>query len=318
MIVNHWNPAFTKLYGHVFPESYLCIDTEYCGHNPKKDLIIEVGHVLVENRQVVDKLGVVLDWSNHSIVPDHWVRTALRRIELKMQEAGRHWRLTYDVMQKEGVKPEKVLDFYFKLIETATGRGLPLVAHNAFCADLKMLRGNFEGFLGRVLNVDDNMVFDTGAIEKASQALTSRDPEIRYKPGVWLPKPGETLGAYFRRIVAIRAKGIFWNTEACAKKYDLLRKHSLDPGNHHTAEFDALLIHYLMEEFRSQITKVNVQEDPVASPGAFQRMFDQEVAKHQKAGAQAERRKQDRQEWIDEGCQTTIRRPKRRRGQRAL
>ncbi len=319
MIINHWGPKFTKLYGHIFPESYLCIDTEYCGHNPDKDLVVEIGHVLVEDRQVVDQLSIVLDWSNHSVVPDYWVRTALRRIEMQMREAGKQWRLTYEVMRDEGIKPEKALDFYFNLITTILARGLPLVAHNGFYADLKMLQGNFSGFLGKQLEVNDNQLFDTGAIEKASQCIESHDPAIRKQAHVWVPKAGESLGSYFRRVVSARAKGVFWNTEACAKKYDLFRKYSLDPSNHHTAAFDALLVHYLMEEFRSRITHVNVEEDPVASPAAFQRMFEQETAKHEAAGAGEERKRQARQEWIAEDCQTTVRRPvRRRRGQRAL
>lgn len=316
VIINHWGPQFTALYGHIFPESYLCVDTEYTGGNEAKDLIVEIGHTLVENRQVVDQFSVVLDWSNHPIVPDHWVRLALRRIELKMAESNRPWRVTYEVMKDEGIKPEKALQFYYQLFQTIKQRKLLFAAHHGYFADERMLRGHFEGFLGKTFRFGENDLFDTGAIEKASVCLDSPDPEVVKKRKLFLPREGDTLEKYFRRVVGARIKGVYWNLQHCAKKYNIHEKFGLDANNHHTAGFDSLVVHYLMEEFRSRVFRSNAGESGLESPAAFQRMFEQEMAKGRDTREAKERMDRARAEFEDQG--KPIRRPVRRRGQRMV
>ena len=65
MIVNEWEPYFTENYGHQFPDTYLCIDTEYTGGNEREDLITEIGHVMVQNNVVVDRMNIVLNWFSY-------------------------------------------------------------------------------------------------------------------------------------------------------------------------------------------------------------------------------------------------------------
>jgi hypothetical protein len=58
MIINDWDPAFTKKYGTEFPRSYLCVDTEFTGSNEQDDLILEIGRRprLVSNQACPGKL----------------------------------------------------------------------------------------------------------------------------------------------------------------------------------------------------------------------------------------------------------------------
>jgi len=291
MVINHWSADFTRRFGHIFPESYLAFDCEYTGRNAEKDLILEIGHVLVENRMMVDRLGLVLDWTNHPIVPDHWLRAALRRSEKRAAAAGYHHRITYEVMKEEGVRPpEKVLQFYLDLFHRIKhGVGF-FAAHNGYNADVPMLRGAFEGFLNKDFDFGSNNLFDTGGLEKASQCLISEDRQIRERHDTWLPRTGDTLATYFRRVTNSPAKGIFWRLDLCVEKYGLVEKYDLDMSQHHTADFDAYVVYLLMEELRKLIRHDNSGEDPTASPEALGRMVEQELAKSRHRQAKEERR----------------------------
>lgn len=55
MIINEWGEVFTAKYGRDFPRSYMCVDTEFTGSNERDDLIVEIGHTMVEDCKVVDR-----------------------------------------------------------------------------------------------------------------------------------------------------------------------------------------------------------------------------------------------------------------------
>jgi hypothetical protein len=317
MIINHWGPAFTKLYGHIFPESYLCVDTEFTWGHGDKDLVYEIGHVLVENRRVVDRLNIVLDWTHHKTVPKEMVRSFLRQAELKTREAGKHYRVTYQVMQEEGIEPEKALQFYWDLFKTVKARKILFAAHHGYRADEGIFRRHFHLDLGHEeFPFGANGMIDTGAIEKASQVVDSMDPAIVKQRKKYFPTPADTMESYFRRVVNGHAKGIFWNLGETVKKYKLDEKHGLDMGHCHEAEFDALLVHHLMEEYRSQIKAVHVEECPFDTPETMQRAFEQTIAaaKPRAVPAYNDRYEEAAQQAVPQH----VPRPVRRRGQRAL
>ena len=142
MIANEWGPSFTDNYGHVFPNTYLCIDTEYTGGNERDDLIVEIGHIMVQDGEVVDRMNVVLDWTRHEGISSSNLRYKLDNIRSRM---GSDWRVTWEVMQEEGISPLKAFRFYDKLFSTRSDRGLPYVAHNGRTAEERMIRGNLTG-----------------------------------------------------------------------------------------------------------------------------------------------------------------------------
>lgn len=286
MIINHWGPTFTKLYHHRWPTSYLSIDTEFTGGNADKDLIMEIGHTLVEDGQVTNRLNLVLDWSGHSVVPEFWVRQALGRVKSQM---GEGWRISWDVMKSEGIKPEKALKFYYDLFKTWQDRGLPFVAHNGFYADERMLIGHFAGFLGKKFRFGENSLFDTGAIFKASQAMDCDIAKVRERQDVWLPRPGDSMETYFRRVTSHPAKGVFWRLWNCVTHFGLDKQYSLEEGKCHGAGYDSYLVHLLFEEFRKRVTEDHSGESGCESPEALARMFDVEMAKTAEAKVQKAR-----------------------------
>lgn len=257
MIASRWCPEFRRLYGDVWPETYAAIDIETTGFSREKDLVLEFGHCLVRGREPADRGSLVLDWSDHPVVPDWWVRERLDKLARRMQQDGRPWRLTYDYMRAEGVRADRALPYVLEFLEALRGSGTLLVGHNAYSFDEEMLAANFEGFLGvDGFRFGENELFDTGAVEKASQCPD--DPEM-------LPRPGDTLESYFRRVVNRRVAGVKWSLDRhCLPKYGLAEKHGLDPSDCHSAGFDAYLTHLLMEEYRAR-----VEADGYFSPEAL-------------------------------------------------
>jgi hypothetical protein len=247
MIINSWTPRFRSLYGGSFPESYACVDCETSGLNFEKDLVIEFGACLVKDRVPVNRLNLVIDWTNHDVVPDDWLKHRLDTLARHMEEDGRSWRLTYDVLKREGVKPQEALEFVLEYLEAFQEEGILLASHNGYSFDERMLAANFDGFLGVPdFRFGENGMFDTGAIEKASQLPT--DDRM-------LPRPLDTMESYFRRVCNAQIKGVRWNLDNhCMNKYRLFEKKGVDRSQCHTAGFDAYLVHLLMEEYRSRVT----------------------------------------------------------------
>jgi DNA polymerase III epsilon subunit-like protein len=295
MIVNHWSRQFMAQCGGSWPDSYVAIDLEYTGNDYSRDVICEVGHVLVENRHITDQLKVVLDWTHSTIVPKDWLARRLREIALKMANGGHTWRTTWEVMAAEGIDAIEGLRFYYDLIRKAQKRGLPFVGHNAYSSEERTLQANFEGFLNKAFSFGDNSLFDTGAVEKASLAMAmAAEGKLDSKTAWWLPKAGETLRGYFCRVVNVRASGVYWNLADALKRYGLVEKHSLDLEKCHSADYDAYVTHLLFEHYRSMITVNHAAETGAESPAALQRAFEQSMAakdvQQVKAQAQAQRR----------------------------
>ena len=259
MIINSWDNNFKSKYKHQFPNSYLCFDTEFTGRSERDDLILEIGHVLVENGKVVDKLNLVLNWYELD-VPSEWLNYKLNQMRYIV---GPGWRLTPDVLKTEGINPLQALRFYSKLFRTWADRGMPFVAQNGINADEPMLRGNLNRFLNKSFEIPANSYFDTGAIFKADQVWQARDGDLVNYKSVMLPSRSETLKAYFQRICNARIKGVHWSLKFILDHYDLIRKNNLDESQFHNAGFDAMCLHLIMQEYHS---KVQVLTNPPRTP----------------------------------------------------
>lgn len=242
MIISHWQPWFSKQFGGVLPSSYFCFDLEFTGFNRQKDLIVEWGHCLVRDRQVQDRNNVILNWyAVPEIVPAWWVTERLAHIQRTMALEGRAWHVTPAVMKADGIHPHKALAFMWDLFQEVMGQGMMLASHCGWNCDVDMLTNHFARDLQRAFVIDPNRMFDTGAIEKASQL----------PPEQGLPRDGETLKKYFRRILATRAKGVYANLDThCVQKYKFDTRFGIDAKAMHSASEDAYVVHLLMEEFR--------------------------------------------------------------------
>jgi hypothetical protein len=245
MIINHWAPAFRRLYGGeaAIPDDYFTFDIESSGFSRENDLIVEWGHAIVEGREVVDRNNIVLNWfARPDLVKADWLEFQLNRVARQMALNGRAWRLTPDFVRANGIDPYEALNWVHELLTTIQDSGTLLVSHGGWNFDCPMLCAHFAKDLDRDFTFNDNQMFDTSAIEKASQLVGH--PRA-------LPQPGETLKAYFKRIGGWRQSGIEHNLDQhCVNKYKLVEKYGVDVATLHTAGEDAMLLHYLMEEFR--------------------------------------------------------------------
>jgi hypothetical protein len=248
MIINHWSESFTQLYGGRFPDSYFCFDVETTGFSRDRDVVVEWGHCLVRNRQPVDRISVIINWFGSGLLGpdgDEWLSTQLRKVKRRMELNGRSFHVTEEVMRERGVSPHKVLPWLLDLLDEIREQSMMFVSHNGWNYDYEMLQAHFRDFVDEEWELGDNQMFDTGAIEKATLIVAEEhDTSV-------LPRADDTLKSYFKRIAYRRAPGIKWNLDGwCVQKYDLVEKHGVDVSQTHSADYDAWLLHLLMEEFR--------------------------------------------------------------------
>lgn len=309
VIVNHWDRAFTRQYGYTFPDTFLSIDTEYTGGNDQKDIILEIGHTLVQDGEIVNRLNLILDWTDHPVVSAGWLRSALGRCRAQNPK----FRITQELMAEEGLKPEEALEFYYDLFRRWQKQRGFFVAHNGFYADERMLIGNFEGFLGKDFRFGENSLFDTGALFKASQVIASSDPYLMERRPTFLPRPTDTLETYFRRVVHAHAPGIRWRLWDCVSYFGLVEKHTLDKSDWHNAQFDSYITALLMKEIHDRVTVNHAEEAPFDSSSSIQRTFEQEIAKDKEKQEKAVRRRQEgEQEFERNQAAGPVRRRKQR------
>lgn len=259
MIIHHWSPAFMSLFGGYLPNDYMCFDIETTGFSTEKDLITEWGHCLVRNRQVLRRDNFVLNWYERpDLVNPVWLDQKLATVKAHMRVEGNEYRITPEVMQSEGMDPIKVIRFFYDFMLELRQQGLLFVAHNGWGLDARMVKSHIEQDLEQPWTWGPNEIFDTGGVEKASQMNTSNV----------LPRPGDTLETYFKRVAAIKADGIKWRLDKhCIPKYELDKKFGLDPAKMHKAGDDAYATHLLFEALRDLYERELVDEPlPVETP----------------------------------------------------
>jgi DNA polymerase III alpha subunit (gram-positive type) len=258
MIIKHWSKEFRAQYGNEFPTDYTCFDTETSGFNRKKDLIIEWGHCIVRDRKVTDKINIAINWFGSGLLgpnTDEWVERRLLEVARNISvNAGRTTHLTARYLREKGVPVDEALPWIHEILCTLTDQGEMLVSHNGWNYDVAILQNHFRDFVGDDFVFPDNQMFDTGAIEKASQV----EDDINFRPA-----PGETMREYFSRVAYRPAKGIKWNLDLCVEKYRLVERHGVPANATHQAGHDAWLLHFLMEEFRELADKDGEPSLPV-------------------------------------------------------
>jgi hypothetical protein len=248
MIINNWTPDFTAKYNHAFPDSYLCFDTEFTGSDLRNDLILEIGHVMVEKGVVVDKFNIVLNWYNHPSVQANWLDYKLQNMR---SVVGPGWKFNSEFVKKEGADPIQALNFYYKLFAAWDKRNLPFVAQNGQNADERILKGNFDRFINKSFSLPENNYFDTGSIFKANQIWEATSGDAVHFKQIVLPQRSETLKTYFNRVINLKIGGIKWSLKLILDHYKLLQKHKVIENEAHTAGFDSMCLHWIMEEYRS-------------------------------------------------------------------
>ncbi len=263
MIINAWGSEFTAKYGDTVPRSYLCFDTEFTGGSEETDLIMEIGHTMVEDGKVVDQLSLILNWYAHPSISSSWLDYKLNTMR---SIVGTGWRLMPDMVQKEGIDPMQALQFYYKLFQTWKDRSLTFVAQNGQNADERLLRGNFNRFLNKNFELPPDNYFDTGGFYKATQIWESSNSNCTDLRMSMLPHRSDDLKSYFNRVIGTRVAGIKWSLALIMERYGLMAKHNVSLNQMHSAGFDSLCLHWIMEEFRERIqNKMDLKAKPVIS-----------------------------------------------------
>lgn len=253
-LMMNWKHMFEQATGSAFPDSYFCFDVETSGFSREKDLILEWGHCLVDDRKVSDRNSILLNWYESDVVPADWLTQRLATLSRDMALDGRSWNITAERIRDEGVPPKEGLRFIHELLSTIHNQGLFMVSHNGWNFDVPMIQNHLSMDLGIDFEFDPARLIDTGSLEKASQLIPNH-PEA-------MPQANETLEVYCKRISAWRAKGVFYNLDRhCLQKYKLATKHNIDESMMHSAGQDAWVLHLLMEEFRD-LYNTNLLPDP--------------------------------------------------------
>lgn len=253
MIANYWPDWFrTQAYfDNGWPTTYLAMDLETTGYAADRDVITEYGHCLVEDGRITDRLDLVLDWTEHPVVPQHWLRDRIASVRSQMELAGNCCHTSIERMKSEGMEAGKALAFIRDFLATIMSKQIPLVLHGGIF-DEKMLAGNFIGF--RVANgfsFGPNGWIDTEGVAKASQLLDN--------PRAY-PKRGDSLRDYWHRVKYTRVTGVKSSLDSyCYAKYKLGEVHGIARKDMHRADVDAYCCHLLMTEYAKEVTPAAIE-----------------------------------------------------------
>lgn len=233
-ILKKWSRHLGEL-----PRDYITYDLETCGIDRTEDLIVELGHCIVIDGVSESYHSHVIDWTNTDGIDQDWLKFKLKNCAEHMAKSGRTYHMNYERMRREGSPPDVVLQEYKDLFDEARDANILIVGHNAVQFDNPF----FEVAVNEWLAADDwtfpELVFDTAAVVKAT---------IVQMP----PLKGESLQQYFFRVLDRPAPGVRYNLDTfCVERFGLLDKYpGLQISDAHTAGFDAMLTHLLLEEFR--------------------------------------------------------------------
>ncbi len=227
--------------GFKFPNTYVVFDLETTGNNLKSDLILQLGYLVVVDGVPREKaVAHLLDWTANEKVDQNYLRQRIVDTGEHMRRRGSDYNFTYEALS-DGVDPISVLRGCLDESKKWQTSGLPVVVHNGYQFDLRMLEIHFGYFLDDPFKFDDNLVIDTGLVEKAIQAQPKK---------LLMPKSGNALKDFYDQTAATFLKAPWSLTRHCVPKYRLDTKYDIDVRNAHTADFDCTLTHLLYQEYR--------------------------------------------------------------------
>ena len=258
-----WN----ELLGGV-PDTYLAVDCEFLPGTEDSLVLLEVGHAMVSQGKVIDRLSVVLNCfaENHGKSSEFSYR--LSKLSSHM---GPGWRLTAPYIQREGKDPRKVLPKYFDVLNQWADSGHLFIAHNGIAADERSLRAAFRQYdIADDFRFPGRQYLDTGAVFLAHRLLGLDRPEYRSYRKEAQVKPNETSGEYSRRLLGLRIPGLKWSV---SEAVSVLGVDMSDvPGDAHAADYDSVCIHRVLQKI-VQKTKGS-SEFSIATGADLQKIAD--------------------------------------------
>lgn len=227
------------VYNGCVPGTYLAFDVETTGTKRGEDLITMIGFCAVERGEPVFYEGKFLNWYEYDkkVITDSWLDKKLMDLSWKM---GDKWHgISPETLREKGEPPLDVLEYMLAVFEEYREKGAVFAAHNMLRTDAPLVQLTLAEFIGAEWIFYDDEVLDTAAVEKAAAI------------GV-LPDPAETVTGYFKRVLGIRSTAKY-NMDLCVSKYAMDESYDFDLNERHQADFDALLVHYLIEEHRALV-----------------------------------------------------------------
>jgi DNA polymerase III epsilon subunit-like protein len=227
------------------PSNYLVFDIETTGLDTNMDLPAQLGWAVVENNRVVDSGARFMNWLDDRSPEDvNWIEQRILRTKQQFEfkngfATGNVYSVSADRM-RAGEKPVKVLSDFCKLVADCRKNGFSFLAHNGLRHDQPII----DRVMGEVsegemrFRFKPSDYFDTLSIEKSVQIL----PEL---------SPNESWLDFARRAYHLGGYKIKGSLDRhCSVKYDLPRKHGLSMEKAHEADFDCVLTHHLMQEYK--------------------------------------------------------------------
>lgn len=218
-------------------KTYLCVDVETSGLSTARDYIIQIGHCAVRNGEIVDRRGFYLDWRRGPVdkAVVEWIKQRVGITELNMLGRGARRPIGWDLLCREGGDPIEILSLYRDWFRDLGQT--PIVMHNAWGYDAKIIGGHFLQFLPPPdFWFDESVVIDTGAILRASQT------------GV-LPQAGESLAQFCVRACHSGPKGSKWSLyEFAVPFFELQKVAGFDQTGAHDAAHDSWVTTLVFQE----------------------------------------------------------------------
>jgi len=177
-----------------YPKNYIVWDIETTGFSPTDDRITELGVIMVNEGEIINKRSWLLNYG--AVIPE------------KITEITG---ITKEMIDKDGVEPAEALSQFLDLFVTQNSVD-PHVTHNglkfdipfmceALTRDLKYTSINFEAEI-------NNQMIDTAMLYKA-QKLNMKQQ--------W----NETFLEFAKRVSNIRAYGVKYNLKLCSEELEI-------------------------------------------------------------------------------------------------
>lgn len=227
------------------PSSYLVFDIETTGLDTNVDLPAQLGWAVVDSGKVVDSGARFMDWlSDRSPEDSDWIEGRIARTKQQFEfkngfATGNVYSVSAERM-RAGEKPVKVLSDFFELVADCRKNGFSFLAHNGLRHDQPIIDRVMSEVSGGEMRFRFKPCeyFDTLSIEKSVQIF----PEL---------VPNESWLDFSRRAYHLGGYRVRGSLDRhCSAKYDLANKHGLCMQSAHEADFDCILTHHLLQEYK--------------------------------------------------------------------
>ena len=204
-----------------FPADYVVVDVETSGLNPYSDRVLEIGVVVVKNREVEMP---ALSWVLNPNFPDDEFEVPPKITELT------------------GITTEEVADGQDPLVILPKLQNIcnenMILSHNGIRFDRLFLDEEFKRF--GFATSDKHQFLDTAALFKG------------WHLGMLELLENMSFFDFANRVLEKRAYGVYFNLGHCC---ETLGVNISDLGNAHRADVDAVMVHRVLEKLRGVLLK---------------------------------------------------------------